>query len=107
MTADARARAGADLARPHRYARLLDGLRSFVHNERMAAQENLLEVWRQPLADRLAKGLAQRFVKLEAGPESGTAWAYPDGELSRFREGDLVCLHGGSPLDAMLARGAA
>lgn len=93
--------------RARRHARLLDGLRAFVHNERVAAQDRLLEVWRQPLPDRLAKGLAQGFLRIEPGPESGTAWAYPDGGESRFREGDLVCLHGGSPLNAMLAREAA
>jgi len=103
--ADNKAIAGAERARRH--ARLLDGLRSFVAREREAAQQNLLDVWRQPLPDRLAKGLSQRFLYIEAGPEKGTAWAWPDGGESRFREGDLVCLHGGSPLDAMLAREAA
>lgn len=96
--------AGAERARRH--ARLLDGLRDFVAREREAAQEKLLEVWRQPLHDRLAKGLSQRFLRLEAGPEKGTAWAWLDGGDARFREGDLVCLHRGAPLDTMLARGA-
>lgn len=93
--------------RSHRYAHLLDGLRAFVQAEREAAQEQLFEVWRQPLPDRLAKGLCQRFLKLENGPDTGTVWAYTDGTDSRFREGDLVCLHGGSPLTAMIAREAA
>jgi len=97
--------AGAERAR--RQARLLEGLRSFVAREREAAQQNLLDVWRQPLPDRLAKGLSQRFLRIEAGPEQGTAWAYIDGGESRFREGDLVCLHGGSPLRSMLSREAA
>lgn len=101
---DNNANAGAERARRH--ARLLDGLREFVAREREAAQEKLLEVWRQPLHDRLAKGLSQAFLHLEAGPEKNTAWATTCGSESRFREGDLVCLHGGSPLDAMLARGA-
>ena len=94
-------------ARARRHARLLDGLRGFVAREREAALQKLLDVWRQPLPDRLAKGLCQRFLRLEAGPEKGTAWAYLDGGESRFREGDLICLHGGSPLQAMLAREAA
>jgi DNA replication ATP-dependent helicase Dna2 len=100
-------KAAAGLERARRHARLLDGLRAFVRAEREAAQEKLFEVWRQPLADRLSKGLSQRFLKLEAGPEQGTLWAYVDDGESRFREGDLVCLHGGSPLTAMLAREAA
>jgi len=99
------ATAGAERAR--RQARLLEGLRSFVAREREAAQQYLLDTWRQPLPDRLAKGLSQRFLRIEAGPEQGTAWAYPDGGESRFREGDLVCLHGGSPLQSMLSREAA
>lgn len=100
-------KAAAALDRARRHARLLDGLRAFVQAEREAAQEKLFEVWRQPLADRLGKGLSQRFLKLEAGPEQGTLWAYVDDGESRFREGDLVCLHGGSPLTDMLAREAA
>lgn len=94
---------GAERAR--RYARLLDGLREFVAREREAAQEKLFDVWRQPLHDRLAKGLSQRFLRIEAGPEKGTAWAWLGAGDSRFREGDLVCLHGGSALDAMHVRG--
>ena len=100
-------KAAAALDRARRHARLLDGLRAFVQAEREAAQEKLFEVWRQPLADRLGKGLCQRFLKLEPGPEQGTLWAYTDGGDARFREGDLVCLHGGSPLTSMLAREAA
>lgn len=96
----------ANAERVRRQARLLDGLREFVAREREAAQEKLVEVWRQPLSDRLAKGLCQRFLRIEAGPEKGTAWAWLDGGESRFREGDLVCLHDGSPLNLMLARGA-
>ncbi|KQQ88592.1 DEAD/DEAH box helicase [Massilia sp. Leaf139] len=101
---DHRAIASAECAR--RQARLLHGLREFVAREREAAQQKLYEVWQQPLHDRLAKGLSQQFLRLEAGPEKGTAWAYVGGYESRFRKGDLVCLHGGSPFDAMLARGA-
>jgi len=103
----AAARAAARAERARRHARLLDGLRAFVRAEREAAQEKLFEVWRQPLADRLAKGLSQRFLRLEAGPENGTIWAWHDGSDSRFREGDLVCLHGGSPLTSLVAREAA
>ena len=106
MTQDAsKAIAGAEKARRH--ARLIEGLRGFVAREREAALQNLLDVWRQPLPDRLAKGLSQGFLRLEAGPEKGTAWAWLDGGESRFREGDLVCLHGGSPLQSMLSREAA
>jgi len=106
MTQDA-SKTIADTATERRRARLLDGLREFVAREREAAQQQLYDIWRQPLPDRLAKGLSQRFLRLEAGPEKSTVWAYVDGGESRFREGDLLCLHGGSPLNSMLAREAA
>jgi DNA replication ATP-dependent helicase Dna2 len=83
---------------------VLDELRAFVHRERDAARDYLLQTWSQPLADKLAKGLSQRFLRLEAGDEAGTLLAYPDHGESRFREGDLLCLHLGSPYESMLAR---
>jgi hypothetical protein len=76
-----------------RSSQVLDELRAFVHRERDAAQAQLMETWSQPLADKLAKGLSQRLLRLEAGPDAGTVWAYPDRGDSRFREGDLLCLH--------------
>jgi DNA replication ATP-dependent helicase Dna2 len=84
---------------------VLDELRAFVHRERDAALDYLLQTWSQPLQDKLAKGLSQRFLRLEAGAEPGTINAWPDHGESRFREGDLLCLHLGSPYDSMLARG--
>jgi DNA replication ATP-dependent helicase Dna2 len=91
-------------AGPRSSSAVLDELRAFVHRERDAARDYLLQAWSQPLADKLAKGLSQRFLRLEAGAEAGTIWAYPDHGESRFREGDLLCLHLGSPYDSMLAR---
>lgn len=74
---------------------LLTGLMTLVHDERDAGVCRLLDVWQRPLAEKLAKGWTQRFMQLEPGDEPGTLWAYPDQGESRFREGDLLCLHQG------------
>jgi DNA replication ATP-dependent helicase Dna2 len=88
----------------HPYAALLAQLRDFVYKERDIAFARLLETWELPMDQKLEKGLAQRFRGLAPGPEPGTAWASLDGGESRFRQGDQLCLHAGSPLPAPLAR---
>jgi hypothetical protein len=77
---------------------VLDELRALVLRERDVALARLLKTWSQPLAGKLAKGLTQRFLRLGKGPGAGTIWAYPDRGESRFRVGDLWCLHLDSPL---------
>lgn len=80
---------------------LLTSLRQLVHDERDAAFAELFHTWEQPLQEKLRKGLTQGFSKLQQGPEPGTLWAYPDESESRFREGDLLCLHEGNALEPL------
>ncbi len=87
----------------HPYAALLEQLYDFVYREREIAAARLREAWQRPLPDKLKKGLAQQFGRLEPGPGVRTAWAYLAGGPSRFREGDQLCLHIGSPLPVPLA----
>jgi DNA replication ATP-dependent helicase Dna2 len=87
----------------HPYAALLAQLRDFVFQERDIATARRLDAWERPLQEKLDKGLAQRFRGLEAGPEPSTVWACLAGGESRFREGDQLCLHSGSPFSTMLA----
>src|SRR4051812_12857730 len=84
---------------------LLKALLSFVHEEQQAGNRKLLETWDRPLAEKLGKGLSQRFIRLERAAEPSTLWAWLDTGESRFREGDLLFLHGGSPLSAPFGRG--
>ena len=86
-------------------SRLLAELLSFVRDEQQAGNRKLLEVWERPLAEKLDKGHSQGFTRLELADESSTIWAYLDSSESRFREGDLLLLHSGSPLTSQLGRG--
>jgi DNA replication ATP-dependent helicase Dna2 len=88
-----------------RVSHLLAELLSFVRDEQHAGDRKLLEVWERPLPEKLLKGLSQGFTRLERGEEPSTIWAYPDTSESRFREGDLLLLHSGSPLTSQLGRG--
>jgi len=89
--------------------KLLSALLDFVHDEQQAGTAKLLEVWERSIAEKLQTGWSQRFVRMERGEERDTLWAHArvdDGE-ARFREGDLLALHSGSPLDDPLGRGFA
>lgn len=86
------------------YAALIAQLHAFVGDEQAAAALKLLDIWQRPLAEKLEKGESQGFVRLERGEREGTLWAYPDDGESRFREGDLLFLHGGDPLHEPLLR---
>jgi DNA replication ATP-dependent helicase Dna2 len=92
------------MADPH--ARLLADLRAFVQDEQDAGLRKLLDVWSRPVAEKLQTGWTQRFERLErADVDPPGLWAYPDGGESRFRDGDMLLLHAGSPLDDLLGRG--
>jgi DNA replication ATP-dependent helicase Dna2 len=82
-------------------AGLLSDLYQLVHDEQQTANHQLFTTWERPLSDKLQKGITQGFVRIERGPEPTTLWAYPDDTESRFREGDLLCLHQGNPLEPL------
>lgn len=84
---------------------LLKELLAFIHDEQRAGDRNLIDVWSRPVIDKVETGWSQRFTRLERADDAGSLWAYlADGE-SRFREGDMLALHTGTPLVAMLGRG--
>lgn len=79
---------------------ILHELRQFVGDELAASQHALYELWDRPLEDKLQSGHCQAFTALEEGIEHNSVWAYIDPACeSRFREGDMVCLHTGDPYD--------
>lgn len=86
------------------YADFLSKSLQFVQDEQQAGEQNLHEVWGRPLAEKLTKGLSQQLLRLEATDEATAAWAYLGDNESRFREGDLLLLHGGTPQDSLLGR---
>ncbi len=79
-------------------------LHTFVHDEHQATIAKLLELWDRPLSDKLAKGDTQHFTHLERHADTDALWAYPDDNESRFREGDLICLHGGDVHELPIGR---
>lgn len=83
---------------------LLEQLLAFVQAEQQAARDRLLEIWHRPLAEKLEKGWTQGFLRIEPGPEPATLWATVDRSDSRFREGDMLLLHGGDPFHDLLGR---
>jgi DNA replication ATP-dependent helicase Dna2 len=87
------------------HAPLLSELRAFIADEQTANHHKRLSVWRQPLLEKLDKGWSQGFLGLERGEEPSTIWATLGAGESRFREGDLLFLHSGSPLSEHLGGG--
>ncbi|MDR2625985.1 MAG: DNA2/NAM7 family helicase [Zoogloeaceae bacterium] len=80
---------------------LLSDLYRLVHDEQQAVHHQLMTTWARPLQEKLKKGITQGFIRLEHGFESDTLWVYPDDTESRFREGDLLCLHQGEVLEPL------
>ncbi|MFT3821691.1 MAG: AAA domain-containing protein [Rubrivivax sp.] len=91
----------------HRYAGLLAALFEFVRDEQAESQRKLIEVWSRPLQEKLRAGWTQAFTRLERADDASSLWAHLGEGESRFREGDLLALHAGSPMDAPLARSLA
>ncbi len=88
----------------HKYQRLLEQLVGFVYQERDVATARRLASWERPMRDKLKAGVAQQFTRLEPGPEANLIRAWPAKGESRFREGDQLCLHRGSPFADPVAR---
>lgn len=84
--------------------KLLEKLERFIKQEQAVANDQLLKSWARPLNERLQKGLSQRFNKLSIDEDKSRVRVYLDGGESRFREGDLICLHRGDPLQDIMAR---
>ena len=75
---------------------VLADLREFVENEHRASYEKLYEIWEKPLNQKLIKGESQEvnYVKKLGKNHLHVALGHNE---SRFREGDMICLHMGEP----------
>jgi hypothetical protein len=79
-------------------ADFLKKLRKFVQDEANAQMSSLEQQWSHPLNERIAKGWA--IEGLHVGQfKNGIAHLTCTTNESRFREGNLVLLHRGSPRD--------
>lgn len=77
---------------------VLKELQAFVYAEHEANTENLLEIWNKPLKEKLLKGETQRIESVTFVDSNHLEVVLGDNE-SRFREGDMICLHLGRPSD--------
>ena len=77
---------------------LLHRLRHLVQAEAQSQYDALDRQWSRPLSERVAKGWAIEGLRI-AGYEKGLIRLKCDTNDSRFREGDLLVLHRGSPKD--------
>ena len=77
---------------------LLNRLKAYVRSEAKAQYDAITAQWSQPLALRVAKGWAIEGVRVVI-VQQGRITLHCDTNNSRFREGDLVILHRGNPLN--------
>jgi DNA replication ATP-dependent helicase Dna2 len=84
------------------YAGLLSELTSLVTEESKAAYGKLNEIWSRPQKEKIISGWTQEFSELiPAEDRADGIWAYLGEGESRFREGDLLCLHDGDPFSPL------
>ena len=83
---------------PQSTTELLQRLQKFVQNEADAQLQELERQWSHPLQERVAKGWAIEGLHVK-GFHNNIARLTCTTNNSRFREGDLVVLHHGSPRD--------
>ncbi len=79
-------------------ADFLQRLRKFVQDEANAQMDALEQQWSRPLNERVAKGWAIEGLHVDQFKNRITHLTCTTNE-SRFREGDLVLLHRGTPRD--------
>jgi DNA replication ATP-dependent helicase Dna2 len=75
----------------------LDQLRRLVLDESITAKQQLLELWSEPLATRVAQGRAIEGLRIAKVGRDGLIELACDRNTSRFREGDILCLNQGNP----------
>jgi len=83
----------------------LKELRSFVQAEHDANWEKLREIWAKPLGKKIMTGETQQITHLKIIDKSHLAATLGDNE-SRFREGDMICLHLGDAENSVFIRQA-
>ena len=75
---------------------VLTDLRKFVEDEHRANYEKLYEIWEKPLNQKLLKGESQQIRYVRKEGKNRLHITLGENE-SRFREGDMICLHLGEP----------
>lgn len=81
----------------HAVGEFLDRLRRLVLDEALTTKQNLLEVWSQPLANRVRQGRAIEGLRITKVRPDGRIVLGCERNASRFREGDILKLNRGNP----------
>jgi DNA replication ATP-dependent helicase Dna2 len=81
------------------YRALIKNLEDFVLAESANQMAQLEKKWSRPLSDRLAKGDAIAGLNVQSAIYDGRITLTCTRNDSRFREGDYIFLHKGSPTD--------
>ncbi|MUK51538.1 DEAD/DEAH box helicase [Aliivibrio fischeri] len=83
---------------------VLKKLKAFVDAEHQASMAKLLDLWEKPLKDKLYKGETQQINFVKSLGQGQLEVTLGQNE-SKFREGDMVCLHLGEPhVDKIVSR---
>ncbi|MFQ3230523.1 AAA domain-containing protein [Reinekea sp.] len=77
----------------------------FVYQEQDANFEKLREVWSKPLAEKINSGETQQLIAVKVENASTVVVTLGENE-SRFREGDMVRIHTGDPVQGVLLKQA-
>lgn len=84
---------------------VLESLRTFVKEEHEANFSKLSEVWSKPLSKKLKTGESQAISSIEI-EDKGRLLVTLDNNDSRFREGDMICIHHGDAIKESFIRNA-
>lgn len=77
----------------------LDRLRRLILDEAGTARYTVERLWSKPIATRVAEGHAIEGVRIQRIDRDGYLHLTCDRNLSRFREGDMLCLNRGDPFE--------
>lgn len=75
----------------------LDRLRQLVSDEAETARFSIERLWSKPIPTRVAQGHAIEGVRIQSVDRNGYLHLTCYRNLSRFREGDMLCLNRGDP----------
>ncbi len=75
----------------------LDKLNRFVRDEYRAQRRQIDLTWRKPIGERVAAGRAIEGLRVVGPTPGGGLLLTCTRNVSRFREGDILCLHQGDP----------
>lgn len=82
---------------------VLTELSEFVQREYDANQAKLIEIWEMPINQKIKSGESQLIKKICVKSDNHVELIL-DGDGSRFREGDMICLHLGDALESTFVK---